>query len=45
MSGFLFGATMGLMAGAGMMMTPASSRMKRTVMRKMRCAMKHMKHQ
>ena len=45
MNGFLFGTTMGLMMGAGMMMTPASARLRRTAVRKMRCAMKHLKHQ
>ena len=44
MSGFLLGSTMGLMVGAGMMMSPTANRMRKGMMRKMRCAMRHMKH-
>ena len=44
MSRFLLGSTMGLMVGAGMMMSPTAGRLRRSMMRKMRCAMRHMKN-
>ena len=42
MSGFLFGATMRLMMGAGMMAAPGANRMRRMVTKKARCAMRKM---
>lgn len=42
MGSFLFGTTMGLMMGAGMMAAPGACRMRRMMTRKMRGAMRRM---
>ena len=44
MSSFFLGSTMGLMVGAGMMLSRNTGKLRRTMMRKMHAAMRKMKH-